>query len=193
MTKEKELEHRLTLIQNDLNSLIDILDDHRLMETMEKHTKDGISALKHIVNLEIACDLKNNESLSWKPNKNQNPKVKESIDTLKSIDIDAETMQYIIEELGMQEQIIKQLVGNYPNLTSKQLINYNKEFPMDETKRAKLYPLVTKAQDLKLMILYNYIDYYTSDDLERIIMKDNAYFYVLEDYCNELESYEHLL
>jgi len=188
MTKEQELEHRLAIAQDELNSLIDILDDHRLMETMEKHTKNGVSALKHIINLEIACDLKNDESLSWKKTKIENPKVKESINALKSIDIDGETMQYIIEELGMQEQMVKQLIATYPNTATEYLINYNKEFTIDEVKRAILYPTLTKSQDIKLMVLDNYIDYYTSNDLERNVMKENAYFYVLEDHCNELED-----
>jgi hypothetical protein len=118
----------------------------------------------------------------------QNPKLQASIDALKSIDIDGETMQYIIEELGMQEQMIKQLIVTYPNTTTEYLINYNKEFPIDKVKRKILYPTLTKAQDIKLIVLDNYIDYYTSNDLERNVMKENAYFYVLEDHCNELED-----
>ena len=56
----------------------------------------------------------------------QNPKLQASIDALKSIDIDGETMQYIIEELGMQEQMVKQLIATYPNTATEYLINYNK-------------------------------------------------------------------
>ena len=118
----------------------------------------------------------------------QNPKLQASIDVLKSIDIDGETMQYIIEELGMEEQMIKQLIATYPSTATEHIINYNKEFTMDEVKRAILYPTLTKAQDIKLMVLDNYIDYYTSNDLERNVMKENAYLYVLEDHCNELED-----
>ena len=40
----------------------------------------------------------------------QNPKLQASIDALKSIDIDGETMQYIIEEVGMKDQMLRQLI-----------------------------------------------------------------------------------
>ena len=40
------------------------------------------------------------------------------------------------------------------------------------------------------MIIENYIDWYTSDENERIKMKDNAYEYVEGDWVNELENFE---
>jgi hypothetical protein len=36
--------------------------------------------------------------------------VENIIDMLKHMDIDGETMQYILEEVGMEEQILKQLI-----------------------------------------------------------------------------------
>ena len=36
--------------------------------------------------------------------------VEDIIDMLKYIDVDGETMQYILEEVGMDDQILKQLI-----------------------------------------------------------------------------------
>lgn len=117
----------------------------------------------------------------------ENTQIKSIINSLKSIDIDGETMQYIIEELNIQEQVIKHLIRTYPNQTTKELIDYKNEFPPNPIERSKNYPL-TKAQELKLDIINNYIEYFTSDDMERDMMYENAYFYVVEDHCNELNE-----
>ena len=51
--------------------------------------------------------------------------VEDIIDMLKYIDVDGETMQYILEEVGMEDQILKQLITtrfkDEPNL--QQYIN----------------------------------------------------------------------
>ena len=115
------------------------------------------------------------------------PQIKSIIDDLKFIDVDGETLQYIIEELGMHEQMIKQLIRTYPTLSRQELLDYKNEFATNLIERSINYPL-TKAQELKLDIISNYIDYFTSDDMERDMMYENAYFYVVEDYCNELDN-----
>lgn len=117
----------------------------------------------------------------------ENPQIKSIIDDLKFLDIDGETMQYIIEELAMQEQIIKQLIRTYPTFSTKEFIDYKNEFPPNPSERSRNYPL-TKAQEVKLDIINNYIEYFTSDEMERDMMHDNAYFYVVEDYVNELDN-----
>ena len=38
-------------------------------------------------------------------------KVQLVIDTLRDIDVDGETMQYILEKVGMEDQMLKQLIG----------------------------------------------------------------------------------
>ena len=88
---------------------------------------------------------------------NQQSQIESVISFLKLIDIDGETLQYIIEELNMQEQIIKQLIRTYPTLSRQELIDYKNEFA-------------------------------TSDDLEREMMLDNAFFYVADDHANELDN-----
>jgi hypothetical protein len=45
---------------------------------------------------------------------------------------------------------------------------------------------LTQAQEIKLMIIENYIDHYTINDSERKKMYNDAYQYVLEDHIDEL-------
>jgi len=45
---------------------------------------------------------------------------------------------------------------------------------------------LTKNQDLKLMIIENYIEFYSTDDRERDEMKQNAWCYVVDDHVDEI-------
>jgi hypothetical protein len=47
---------------------------------------------------------------------------------------------------------------------------------------------LTKSEDLKLMIIENFIEWYTTDDKERETMKECAFDYVDECHYNELEE-----
>ena len=49
---------------------------------------------------------------------------------------------------------------------------------------------LTETQQIKLMIIENYIDHYTSDDEERDAMKENALMYVQEDFNDEVQDYK---
>ena len=49
---------------------------------------------------------------------------------------------------------------------------------------------LTETQQIKLMIIENYIDHYTSDDEEREAMKENALMYVVEDFNDEVQDYK---
>ncbi len=49
---------------------------------------------------------------------------------------------------------------------------------------------LTETQQIKLMIIDNYIDHYTSDDEEREAMKENALMYVQEDFNDEVQDYK---
>jgi hypothetical protein len=49
---------------------------------------------------------------------------------------------------------------------------------------------LTDTQQIKLMIIENYIDHYTSDDEEREAMKENALMYVEEDFNDEVQDYK---
>jgi hypothetical protein len=59
-------------------------------------------------------------------NNNQKSSADHIIEQLKSIDIDGETMQYIIESVGMQDQILRQLVLGANDDTITQLLEEKK-------------------------------------------------------------------
>jgi hypothetical protein len=44
----------------------------------------------------------------------RNPKVDTIISLLNEIEVDGETMQHIIEKVGMEDQMLKQLILTYP-------------------------------------------------------------------------------
>ena len=47
---------------------------------------------------------------------------------------------------------------------------------------------LTKTEETKLMIIENFIDYFTSNDVERLKMKMTAFDYVDEDHVDEIEQ-----
>jgi len=51
-----------------------------------------------------------------------NPNVNEIISKLKEMQIDGETMEYIIEEVGMTDQMLRQLIMNNPETDTKDLL-----------------------------------------------------------------------
>ena len=61
MTKEQKIERRIEIIKDNINKLIDFIDENRMMELLEKQTKYNKSAWSHIINIERACDLDNDE------------------------------------------------------------------------------------------------------------------------------------
>lgn len=64
----------------------------------------------------------------------------------------------------------------------------NEDFDLE--KMEKFYPFVTKAQELKLAIIHNYINHYTDDEKERQKLYRNSFFYVLDEDTNELDYIE---
>ena len=54
--------------------------------------------------------------------------VNRAIEDFKRIDIDGETMQYIIEKLGMDDQILRQLVMTKPKNQIEELLNEKMKF-----------------------------------------------------------------
>lgn len=58
MTKEQQLENRLSIVNENLIKLIEFIDEARLMEYFDKKSKYTDSAWTHIINMEKACDLK---------------------------------------------------------------------------------------------------------------------------------------
>ena len=56
----------------------------------------------------------------------RNPKVETIISLLNEIEVDGETMQHIIEKVGMEDQMLKQLILTYPS-QAIQTISYEVE------------------------------------------------------------------
>ena len=50
------------------------------------------------------------------------------------------------------------------------------------------YEKLSLAVESKLIIIENFIDYYTSDDKQREDLKELAFNYVIEDHVNELDD-----
>ena len=62
----QQLEHRLKMVQDDLNILRQFIYANNLNKIFEgKSTLSGDEANCNLLNIEIACDLSNDESLSW--------------------------------------------------------------------------------------------------------------------------------
>jgi hypothetical protein len=50
------------------------------------------------------------------------------------------------------------------------------------------YEKLSLAEERKLIIIENFIDYYTSDEKQREDLKELAFCYVIEDHVNELDD-----
>ena len=60
----EQLEHRLQMVNDDLNALVTFIDSQGYDFT--KPTAQCDEAWTHINNIRIACDLTEDESLNWK-------------------------------------------------------------------------------------------------------------------------------
>ena len=63
MTHEQKLQHRLAMIEDDLNALRQFIYSKGYDFTLPTEHCD--EAITHLNNIEIACDLSTDESLSW--------------------------------------------------------------------------------------------------------------------------------
>jgi len=61
--KKEELTHRMKMIIDDAQVIIDHLEQGNAMTDQTKCADDGWT---HVSNIEIAVDLKSEESLTWK-------------------------------------------------------------------------------------------------------------------------------
>ena len=64
MYKEnKQLIHRLEMVQDDINALLEHLEDGKSMKNQTNYADDGYT---HLNNIYIALDMNDNECLEWK-------------------------------------------------------------------------------------------------------------------------------
>ena len=121
-------------------------------ETFVMSVTDHDSIMRGSHDIEIALDLKDKEVIenNWyglfevkeEPKKEEPPtyqctnpetldKVNEVIKTLKTLDngdcVDGETMQYILERIGMTDQMLRQLVMSNPESDTKDLLEEKRE------------------------------------------------------------------
>jgi predicted Fe-S protein YdhL (DUF1289 family) len=108
MTKEQQLEHRLAMVVDDLKVIRKFIAEQGLTGEFQMPSSTSDEAFTNLNNIEIACDLTNDECLSWQHY--NDTEVNEIIQKLKAIDIDGERMQYIIEKVGMSDQMHRQLI-----------------------------------------------------------------------------------
>jgi hypothetical protein len=108
MTKEQQLEHRLAMVADDLKVIRKFIAEQGLTIEFQMPSSTSDEAFTNLNNIEIACDLTSNESLTWDFYNYE--EVNEIIKKLKAIDIDGERMQYILEKVGMSDQMHRQLI-----------------------------------------------------------------------------------
>ena len=85
---------RMFIYENDLNGIFQ----------RKTHVSDEAWTLLN--NIEIACDLNSDECLTWREFNDPAEKI---IKDLKAMDVDGETMQYILEQVGISDQMLRQL------------------------------------------------------------------------------------
>jgi hypothetical protein len=126
MTKEQQLEHRLAMIADDLKVLRKFIYEQGMNEVFYLPTRMSEHAWTHLNNIEIACDLTNDECLNWQLFNVET--LNNIIEKLKEIDVDGENMQYIIEKVGMTDQMYRQLVMSKPTEDTEILLQERKSF-----------------------------------------------------------------
>jgi hypothetical protein len=67
MNEIEQLKHRLAMVADDLQVLRNFIAQEGLTETFQKPTEQSDEAFTHLNNIEIACDLSTDESLTWNP------------------------------------------------------------------------------------------------------------------------------
>jgi hypothetical protein len=95
------------MVEDDIAQLRKFIYAKGLDEIFQKKTHVGDEAWTLLNNIEIACDLNSDEALTWKV---FNYPAEQVIKDLKAMDVDGETMQYILEQVGMSDQMLKQLI-----------------------------------------------------------------------------------
>lgn len=64
-TPTEEMQHRMGVILEDMARLREFIEENGIGYVFDKATKYSDSAWTHLNNIEIACDLDDNESLNW--------------------------------------------------------------------------------------------------------------------------------
>ena len=113
MLENLQLMHRLSCIKDD----IEIVNRHINNNCPEQFAQPSLNedgsvyadaAIQNVSNIEIACDFSDESVNEW--GSGDAAIINSIIATLNSIEVDGETMQYILRNTGMNEQMLKQLM-----------------------------------------------------------------------------------
>ena len=66
MNTEEQLRHRLAMVEEDLRVIREFIYIQGLSKTFEESTPFSDECWTHLNNIDIACDLNDGESLTWK-------------------------------------------------------------------------------------------------------------------------------
>lgn len=127
----QQLEHRLKMIQDDINQIRKFIYKEGLVDKFHEPTQVSDEAWTLLNNIEIACDLTSDECLTWKL---FDEPAEQVIKDLKAMDVNGETMQYILEQVGMSEQMLRQLFLSASNTDFNNLIELKRFFNTQSNK-----------------------------------------------------------
>ena len=65
MSEVEQLKHRLAMVKDDLDIIRKFIHDEQLRKHFEIQSETSEECLHNLNNIEIACDLSNEESLNW--------------------------------------------------------------------------------------------------------------------------------
>lgn len=66
MNEVEQLKHRIAMIADDMSSIKKFIDEQGLNKTFTQPTSEAEECWHHFSNIDIACNLANDESLNWK-------------------------------------------------------------------------------------------------------------------------------
>ena len=67
MSELEQLKHRLAIVKDDLDFIRRFIYSEQLDKAFERQSETSDECWTNLNNIEIACDLSTDESLSWKP------------------------------------------------------------------------------------------------------------------------------
>jgi hypothetical protein len=66
ITETEQLKHRLAMVKDDLDVIRSFIYSKQLDKAFERQSETSDECWHNLNNIEIACDLSTDESLSWK-------------------------------------------------------------------------------------------------------------------------------
>ena len=126
-----QLIRRLHIIKEDVNNLYALLGEMGV-DTSKESKKRGVGLDTYVTNIEIVCDVDMKGiptdvdgyrvETEWTTEAERNErtyakrlaKFDKIIEALREAEVDGEMMQHVIEKLGMNDQMLRQLVMTNP-------------------------------------------------------------------------------